>query len=234
MNDRSSRKSSGPKSSKSGKSNKGKGGTQKRRGSSQAWLDRQRKDPYARQAAEEGRASRAHFKLEQLDSRLSLVRGGMCVLELGAAPGGWTNYLESRLAGGTLIVCDSRSVQARESTTVVPGLYGEAEVDAQIAEALAGRKLDLVLSDMAPNMTGVRATDQALAMELADLAVDAAERWLKRDGALLVKLFQGEGFDRWIADLRKKFGKVRVVKPKASRPDSREVYAVGQQFLVTG
>jgi 23S rRNA (uridine2552-2'-O)-methyltransferase len=205
----------------------------KRRGSSQRWLDRQRKDPFTRQAAAEGAVSRAFFKLQQLDTRLSLVRPGMCVLELGAAPGGWTGYLESRLAHGTLIVCDSRPIQARDSTVVVSGMFGELAVDSAVEDALADRKLDLVLSDMAPNITGVRATDQARAMDLADLARDAAERWLRPGGSLLVKLFQGEGVDGWIVDLRKIFAKARLVKPKASRPDSREVYAVGQQFLGT-
>ena len=207
---------------------------QKRRGSSERWLQRQRKDPFARQAADQGLGSRAHFKLQQLDERLGLLRPGMSVLELGAAPGGWTAYLESRLRGGRLIVCDSRPIQARQDTVVIEGLFGEAEVDAQIGQLLSGRELDLVLSDMAPNITGVRATDQARVMDLADLALEAADTWLKPGGALLVKLFQGEGVDAWVADLRKKFGKVRLVKPKASRPDSREVYAVGQQFLVTG
>lgn len=223
MSERSTRKSSG----------KPRTGA-KRRGSSQRWLQRQRNDPFARRAAEEGRGSRAHFKLQQLDARLGLVRPGMCVLELGAAPGGWTGYLESRLRGGLLIVCDSRPVQARDGTVVIEGLMGEPEVDAQIERALGGRKLDLVLSDMAPNITGVRATDQARVMDLADLALEAAERWLRCDGAMVVKLFQGEGVDAWVLDIRKKFAKARLVKPKASRPESREVYAVGQQFLVTG
>jgi 23S rRNA (uridine2552-2'-O)-methyltransferase len=206
----------------------------KRRGSSQHWLDRQHRDPYARQAADQGRVSRAYFKLQQLDARLQLLRPGMCVLELGAAPGGWTSYVESRLRNGTLIACDSRPVEASEATVVIEGLYGEPAVDAAIDEMLAGRGVDIVLSDMAPNITGVRATDQARVMDLADLALDAAERWLKPEATLVVKLFQGEGFDAWIADMRNKFAKVRMVKPKASRPDSREVYAVGQQFLVVG
>jgi 23S rRNA (uridine2552-2'-O)-methyltransferase len=225
MSDGSSRKPSRSQSRKSGA---------KRRGSSERWLQRQRSDPFARQAADEGLISRAHFKLQQLDERLGLIRSGMHVLELGAAPGGWTSYLESRMRGGRLIVCDSRPVQARDTTEVIEGLIGEASVDAAIAQALGDYKVDLVLSDMAPNITGIRAADQARVMDLADLALDAAERWLKPGGTLVVKLFQGEGVDTWIAEVRKKFAKVRLVKPKASRPESREVYAVGLQFLVTG
>lgn len=196
--------------------------------SSHRWLERQRRDPYARQAQQQGQVSRAHFKLQQLDERYRLLRPGMKVLELGAAPGGWTRFLEERLRGGLLIACDSRPITAGGDTVVIEGEYGEAATDAAIETALGGRRLDLVLSDMAPNISGVRATDQARAMYLADLALEAAQRWLQPGGDLVVKLFQGEGVDAWIAEVRKRFDKVYVVKPKASRPDSREVYALAR------
>lgn len=198
--------------------------------SSHRWLSRQQRDPYARQAASEGQVSRAHFKLKQLDERFRLLRPGMRVLELGAAPGGWTIYLEERLRGGLLIACDPRPVSAGGSVVVIEGEYGDAATDAAIAEALGETRLDLVVSDMAPNISGVRATDQARAMYLADLALDAALRWLQPGGDLVVKLFQGEGVDAWIADVRGRFDKAHLVKPKASRPDSREVYAVARGF----
>lgn len=206
----------------------------KRSKSSDRWLSRQRKDPFARQAAGEGNVSRAYYKLAELDQRFKLVRSGSWVLELGAAPGGWTRYVESRIRGGGLIACDPNPVQAGAETHVVQGEYGEPWVAATIEETLGDRRLDLVLSDMAPNITGVRATDQALAMELAELAVDAADEWLKPGGHLVVKMFQGEGFEPFVAELRNKYDRIRVVKPKASRPESREVYAVGQQFLAHG
>ena len=175
--------------------------------------------------------SRAHFKLEQLDQRFRLLRPGMGVLELGAAPGGWTRYLEDRLAGGLLVACDPRPVSAGADTVVIEAAYGEADTDARLAEVLADAGVDLVLSDMAPNMSGHRATDQAAAMYLADLALEAAERWLKPGGDLVVKMFQGEGVDAWMSELRKRFVKAQLVKPKASRPESREVYAVARERL---
>ncbi len=204
----------------------------KRSGSSDRWLKRQRRDVFTRQAADLGRLSRAHFKLQQLDERFGLLKPRMKVLELGAAPGGWTNYLEQRVIGGLLIVCDPRPIAAAAQTVVIEGVYGEKETDQEIMEHLEGRTLDLVLSDMAPNMTGIRTADQARSMDLVELAADAASRWLKPGGNLVVKVFQGEGVEAWVANTRKRFGTVKMVKPKASRAESREVYAVAQEFLV--
>ncbi len=203
----------------------------KRSKSSHRWLVRQRRDPLVRRAAAEGQASRAHFKLEDLDRRFSLLRRGMTVLELGAAPGGWTRYVESRLDGGLLVACDPRPMGAGAPTTVViEAAYGEEETDRRLEEALGERQADLVLSDMAPNMTGNRATDQATAMDLADLALDAATRWLKPGGGLTVKLFQGEGMDAWVVRLRDRFASVKLAKPSSSRARSREVYMVAQGY----
>ncbi len=115
-------------------------------------------------------------------------------------------------------------------TVVIEGAYGEADTDRQLEQALGQRRVDLVLSDMAPNMTGNRTTDQARAMHLADLALDAAERWLKPGGGLTVKLFQGEGIDAWVAQVRSRFPHARVSKPDASRAKSREVYLVAQGY----
>jgi 23S rRNA (uridine2552-2'-O)-methyltransferase len=196
--------------------------------SSQRWLDRQRRDPYARRAASEGQVSRAHFKLAQLDERFQLLRPGMKVLELGAAPGGWTCFLETRLRGGLLIACDPRPVSAGAETVVIEGEYGEPATDQALAAALGGSRLDLVLSDMAPNISGIRAADQARSMYLAELALDAAESWLQPGGDLVVKVFQGEGLDEWVATARRQFAQMHFAKPKASRPDSREIYIVAR------
>lgn len=222
----------------------------KRSKSSHRWLSRQRRDPFSRRAADEGQISRAHFKLEQLDAKFRLLRRGMKVLELGAAPGGWTRYIEDRLdgkidgkidgkhdrstAGGLLIVCDSRPVSTGSETVVIDTPYGEEAADLRLESLLHGPELDLVLSDMAPNMSGNRATDQARVMHLADLAAEAAFRWLKPNGDLVVKIFQGQGVDAWVADLRRSFATVQLVKPKASRPESREVYAVAREFRGSG
>jgi 23S rRNA (uridine2552-2'-O)-methyltransferase len=212
---------------------KGRGGASRggsQSGSSARWLARQRRDPFAIKAAKEGRISRAHFKLEELDRRVRLLRPGTRVLELGAAPGGWTQYIEEQVRGGLLIACDYRPITAGPDTVVVAGACGDPEVDAEIDTILDGKPVDVVLSDMSPNISGIRAVDQALSMELAELAVAAAQRWLKPGGALVVKIFQGEGVEEWTRDLRKIFGSVRNLKPRSSRPDSRELYVVAEQF----
>lgn len=215
-----------------GSKNVSKSGSRKGRSkSSERWLSRQRKDPFARKALLTGKTSRAHFKLEQLDQRFKLLRPGMRVLELGAAPGGWTCYLEERIGSkGLLIAVDDRPVTIARETVLIDGLYGTEEVERQIEEALEGRPLDLVLSDMAPNISGIRSADQARTMELVALAEEAADRWLKPSGAFVVKIFQGEGVEEWIRRIRRKFGAFKQVKPEASRPDSREMYAVAQKY----
>ena len=202
----------------------------KRSKSSERWLQRQRKDYFVRQAQEGGHISRAHYKLEQIDQRYRIIRPSQRVLELGAAPGGWTHYLENKLRGGLLIAIDPLPITSGQDTHVIEGMAGEEAVDQQIAEILDGAQLDLVLSDMAPNISGIRTVDQARAMDLADICLDYCQRWLRRGGALTIKSFQGEGLDTWVATLRKSFAKVNVTKPKASRSESREVFVVAQGF----
>jgi 23S rRNA (uridine2552-2'-O)-methyltransferase len=203
----------------------------KRTKSSSRWLQRQSKDYFVRAAQDNGQVSRAHYKLVQIDQRFKLIKPQANVLELGAAPGGWTNYLQDRLKNGLLIAVDPLPITAGMDTCVIEGCAGEVEVDEAIDRALQGAQLDLVLSDMAPNISGVRAVDQARAMDLADTALLACRRWLKTRGALAIKAFQGEGLDEWVKDLRREFTKVTVTKPKASRPESREVFVVAQGFL---
>ena len=208
----------------------------KRSGSSARWLARQRKDPFVRKAATDGRVSRAHFKLAQLDERCRLLQPGMRVLELGAAPGGWTGYVESCIRmksstrDGLLVACDFREISADQATVVVRGTLGEPQTAELINVALGNQPVDLVLSDMASNISGIRAADQALAMELAALAVAAVQQWLKPGGSFVVKIFQGEGIDDWVRDMRKMFVNFRLIKPPASRAESREMYAVAKQF----
>ena len=202
----------------------------KRSKSSERWLQRQRKDYFVRQAQEGGHISRAHYKLEQIDQRYRIIRPSQRVLELGAAPGGWTHYLENKLRGGLLIAIDPLPITSGQDTHVIEGMAGEEAVDQEIAEILDGAQLDLVLSDMAPNISGIRTVDQARAMDLADICLDYCQRWLRRGGALTIKSFQGEGLDTWGATLRKSFAKVNVTKPKASRSESREVFVVAQGF----
>ena len=154
----------------------------------------------------------------------------MWVLELGAAPGGWTRYLASRLSGGRVIAVDYRPMQAPAGVVFLGlDIYSD-EFASEVEAALGERKLDLVLSDMSPNISGVRAADQAAAMGLIDLATDAAMRWLKPGGALVVKMFQGEGVDDWVKAMRSSFAKAQLAKPAASRSESREVYGIATGF----
>ena len=211
----------------------------KRSKSSQRWLNRQKRDYFAGAARREGRVSRAHFKLAQLDQRFGLVAPDLWVLELGAAPGGWTSYLAERISKGRVFAVDPLPVAAPSSRVeVVTGRFGDESVERRV-EAILGASgrtplVDLVLSDMAPNISGVRAADQARAMDLAELAAAAAARWLAPGGGLVVKLMQGDGVDAWIKAAKAAFDKVGVVKPTASRSESREVYAVAQGYRAQG
>ncbi|MCH1551694.1 MAG: RlmE family RNA methyltransferase [Pseudomonadales bacterium] len=202
----------------------------KRSKSSNRWLERQKRDYFVRQAKDKGQVSRAHYKLVQLDERFKLLSPRSKVLELGAAPGGWTQFLESRLSKGMLIAVDPLPITAGLDTFVLEGRAGEESVDAQIESILAAERLDLVLSDMAPNISGVRAVDQARSMDLADITLTACRRWLRPRGAMALKAFQGEGLDAWVRALRDEFRKVTLTKPKASRPESREVFVVAQGY----
>ena len=203
----------------------------KRTKSSSRWLQRQNRDYFVRQAQDNGQVSRAHYKLLQLDQRFKLIRAQHKILELGAAPGGWTNYLESKVSKGLLIAVDPLPITAGLETVVIEGLAGEVDIDDAVAAALDGAELDLVLSDMAPNISGVRAVDQARTMELADVALMSARRWLRKRGAMVIKSFQGEGLDDWVKARRTEFTKVTITKPKASRPESREVFVVAEGYL---
>ncbi len=202
----------------------------KRSKSSERWLQRQRKDYFVRQAQKGGHISRAHYKLEQIDQRYRIIKPGQRVLELGAAPGGWTHYLENKLRGGMLIAIDSLPITCGQDTRVVEGMAGDEVVDRKIDDILDGEQLDLVLSDMAPTISGVRAVDQARVMDLADTCFEYCQRWLRLGGVMTVKSFQGEGLDTWVAGLKKSFDKVNVTKPKASRSESREVFVVAMGF----
>ena len=209
----------------------------KRSKSSERWLNRQRRDYFVKRARSDGRVSRAHYKLQQLDERFKLIGKHSQVLELGAAPGGWTDYLRERATDGRVIAVDPLPVTVSGSNIVVlDGRIGDPRVDSALLALVqtqeSGRKsgLDLVLSDMAPNISGVRVADQARSMELVALATDAALSWLKPGGAFVVKITQGDGVESWLESTRRHFAKVNLVKPAASRSDSRENYAVARGF----
>ncbi|MCB1588429.1 MAG: 23S rRNA (uridine(2552)-2'-O)-methyltransferase RlmE [Xanthomonadales bacterium] len=200
-------------------------------GSSQRWLREHFKDPYVQRAQREGMRSRAAFKLEELLARDRLLRPDMVVVDLGAAPGGWSQVVADALKGrGRLIALDILPMAPLDGVEVIEGDFTDSQVLEQLLQTLDGQRVDLVLSDIAPNMSGVAAVDQSRSMYLAELALDFARGQLTRNGALLIKLFQGEGFDDYLRELRSAFAKVVLRKPKASRGRSREIYALATGF----
>ncbi|MBV1905633.1 MAG: RlmE family RNA methyltransferase [Pseudomonadales bacterium] len=204
----------------------------KRSKSSQRWLQRQKKDPYTRKAIEQGLASRAHFKLEQLDKKFKLLGGKMRVLELGAAPGGWTHYLAERVQ--RVIACDLLPMEIPTDVEFLQLDITSDEFVTAMDAIIKDDQLDLVLSDMAPNISGIRAADQAASMYLVELATECAHKYLKPGGNLVVKMFQGEGVDEWVSERRQEFKRVQLVKPDASRKDSREIYGVAINARIKG
>ena len=194
-----------------------------------AWMQEHVDDAYVKRARAEGMRSRASYKLEQIAGRDRLLAPGMLVVDLGAAPGGWSQIAARRVApGGQVIALDLLDMPGLAGVTFICGDFCDAAAVESLEQALAGRKADLVLSDMAPNLSGIAATDQARTMQLAELALDFAVKHLKPQGNFLVKAFQGTGFDEFIKAMRRQFGTVAVRKPDASRSRSREVYLVAK------
>lgn len=186
-------------------------------------------DPYVRRAQAEGMRSRAAYKLEQLAERDKLLKPGMVVVDLGAAPGGWSQ-VAGRMVGATgrVVAVDLLEMTPVAGVTFVHGDFGDESVLAEVEKAVGGGGVDLVLSDMAPNISGVASVDQARSVGLAELALEFAVNHLKPNGNFLVKVFQGSGFDALVADIRRKFVQVMIRKPEASRSRSNEVYVVAK------
>ena len=201
--------------------------------SSRRWLDRHVNDPYVQRAQAEGWRSRAAFKLLELDERDRFLRPGCRVVDLGAAPGGWSQVAAARVGPtGRVIALDLLPMEPIPGVTFVLGDFrADTVLDALRAE-VGARAIDVVISDLAPNVSGVAVVDQPRAMDLAELAVEFAGECLVEGGTLVAKLFQGTGFDELVAAVRRRFKRVAVRKPKASRPESREVYLVAQGFHV--
>lgn len=199
--------------------------------SSRRWLDRQFSDPYVKRAQDQGLRSRAAFKLLEIQEKDRLIRRGMRVLDLGAAPGSWSQ-IAADLVGpeGRVIALDLLALEPIPGVTVLQGDFREESVLSDLRAELGGLPVDLILSDMAPNLSGAAAVDQPRSIYLAELALDLAREALKPGGGLVVKVFQGEGFDRYLRELRGRFALVVSRKPKASRPESRELYLVCKGF----
>lgn len=186
------------------------------------------RDEFVRRAAAEGWRSRAVYKLAEIDEKDRLIKPGMTVVDLGAAPGGWSQYAARKVGRhGRVIAMDLLEMPDLEGVTFVQGDFTESSVLEELMRELDGVPVDLVISDMAPNISGIKAVDQPRAMYLAELALDFAGQVLTEDGSLLVKMFQGAGSEDFLADMRKAFEQVKTRKPRASRPRSREVYVLG-------
>lgn len=193
------------------------------------WIKEHVSDAYVKRARAEGMRSRAAYKLDQIAERDRLLKPGMVVVDLGAAPGGWSQVAADRVGpGGRVIALDVLDMTPLRGVDFIRGDFRDTVVVAELQRALGARKADLVLSDMAPNLSGIAMTDQARALELAELALEFAIKHLKPQGNFLVKAFQGAGFEAFLKALRKLFAAVAVRKPGASRDRSSEVYLVGK------
>ncbi|MCA1799548.1 MAG: 23S rRNA (uridine(2552)-2'-O)-methyltransferase RlmE [Xanthomonadaceae bacterium] len=201
----------------------------KRSKSSRQWLTEHFDDAFVKRAQAEGWRSRAVYKLIEIDERDHLIRPGMNIVDLGAAPGGWAQYAARKLGGrGRVIALDILEMPPLDGVEVLLGDFREDTVLEELRRLLAGAQVDLVMSDMAPNISGMAAVDQPRSMYLAELALAFARETLKPGGDLLTKVFQGEGYEAFVQDLKQDFATVTVRKPKASRPRSREVYLLAR------
>lgn len=203
----------------------------KRSKSSQQWLQQHFNDPYVKAAQRQGYRSRAAFKLQEIQQKDHIIRPDMNVVDLGAAPGSWCQMVLSWLKGrGQLFALDILEMEPLESVQIIQGDFTNEAVLQQLMDKLGAAQIDVILSDIAPNSSGVKAIDQPRAMYMAELALDFARQVLKPHGTFVVKVFQGEGFDPFLAALKQHFVKVVVRKPESSRTHSREVYLLGKDF----
>lgn len=198
---------------------------------SNRWLKEHFSDMYVKKAQQEGYRSRAIYKLKELDEKEHLLKPGMTVIDLGAAPGGWTQYVSEKLKEqGLIIALDVLPMDAFADVKVIQGDFQEEAVFHRLLSELEGRSVDLILSDMAPNMSGNDAIDIPKAMFLVELTLDLAEKTLTKGGALVTKIFHGRGFDEILKETRQRFAKVQIKKPQASRARSRETYLLAKGY----
>lgn len=200
---------------------------------SKKWLTEHFDDPYVKKAQQEGWRSRAIYKLIEIDERDRLLKPGMTVVDLGAAPGGWSEYAARQVGSkGRVIALDLLPMDAIAGVEFIEGDFHEEAVYERLLAVLDGRPVDLVMSDMAPNMSGMKAVDQPRAMYLAELSLELAQKVLKPGGDMLIKAFTGEGLDEFKREIRQHFAKLIVRKPKASRARSPEIYLLARGYNV--
>jgi 23S rRNA (uridine2552-2'-O)-methyltransferase len=198
---------------------------------SKKWLDEHVSDPYVKKAQIDGYRSRASYKLIEINDKDKLFRPGSIVMDLGSAPGGWSQIVAPMISdSGRVIASDILPMDSIIGVDFIQGDFTEEAVYNQILETLNGDQVDVVISDMAPNLSGVNTTDQHTSMYLVELALDMARNVLKPGGSFCAKVFQGVGYEEYVKDVRSSFNKVLVRKPAASRPRSREVYIVAKGF----
>lgn len=199
--------------------------------SSGNWLKEHFDDEFVKQSQKDGYRSRAVYKLKEIDEKDYLLKPGGVVIDLGAAPGSWCEYVVRKLKGkGRIIALDILPMEPMEGVEIITGDFLDDEVFSELLNTLGSDKPDLVICDMAPNMSGQQAVDIPRAMYMAELALDLSQQVLKPGGGLLVKLFQGEGFDAYTKQMREQFTRVVMRKPRASRPRSKEVYGLATGF----
>ncbi|PJG59071.1 23S rRNA (uridine(2552)-2'-O)-methyltransferase RlmE [Aeromonas cavernicola] len=206
--------------------------TQKKRSpSSTRWLKEHFDDQYVKKAQKMGLRSRAVFKIDEIQGKDRLLKNGMTVVDLGAAPGGWSQFAVEQVGdSGRVIACDILPMDPIAGVDFLQGDFREETVLGALLERVGPDKVDVVMSDMAPNMSGTQQVDQARAMYLVELALDMCNQVLRNDGSFVVKVFQGEGFDAYLNEIRKLFSAVKIRKPDSSRARSREVYIVATGF----
>ena len=201
--------------------------------SSRSWLKEHFDDEYVTRAQQEGYRSRASYKLLEIDAKDKLLKKGMVVVDLGAAPGGWSQIAADKVTDkGMVVALDILAMDPIPDVEVLQGDFREEEVLQSLLDTLDGRPVDLVMSDMAPNISGMKTVDQPRGMYLVELTLDLARTVLKPGGDMLVKVFQGEGFDEFVRECRQSFRKVIIRKPDASRSRSREVYVLARNYFV--
>ena len=199
--------------------------------SSHRWMQRHVNDEYVQRSKREGYRSRAAYKLLELQEKDRFMKRGQVIVDLGAAPGGWSQVAADMVGSkGEVVGFDILPIDPLPGVTLLQGDFREDDALRQLTDVLGKRQVDLVLSDMAPNISGVAAVDQPRAMLLCELALDFCTRYLRPGGGFVCKVFHGEGFDVWMRDVKSRFGRAVTRKPKASRPNSREVYLVAGNY----
>lgn len=207
-----------------------------------SWLNDHINDPYVKMATKDGYRARAAYKLKEIDEQLGLIKPGYLVVDLGSVPGAWSQYVRRKMSpggaaagelNGTIIAMDILPMEPIEGVTFIQGDFREPEVLAQVARELGGRKADIVISDMAPNLSGIESSDAMRIAHLVELAIEFTQAHMKPEGALVTKLFHGSGYSQLVKLFKESFKTVKPIKPKASRDKSSETFIVGVGLKVT-